>query len=90
MAFLRTSDPRKYSYPQIAKILHMRDHTSVLHGVRGAASEWGDLMFERLVRQPIPSGQGVCDYHSPTAAEIELIGLTNLMATRWIKSGVAA
>lgn len=40
---------RGYSYPQISKILSLRDHTSVMHGVRSAHALWGEGLFEELV-----------------------------------------
>lgn len=49
MAWLRKCSD--LSYPQIASALHMRCHTSVIHGERRAYSNWGEEMFDRLLFQ---------------------------------------
>ena len=45
MAYLREAG---FSFPQIAHMVGMRDHTTVMHGVKKAHGLWGKLLFEQL------------------------------------------
>lgn len=47
MAYMRWHDPKKLSFPVIARILGMADHTSVMHGVRKARAAFPDAVFCR-------------------------------------------
>jgi len=38
----------QYSRRQIANMLNMKDHTSILHGCNRAYEIWGDELFEEL------------------------------------------
>lgn len=48
MAYMRARDPRRFSYPVIARIIGFSDHTTVIHGIRKAHTEYGEVLFRRL------------------------------------------
>ena len=71
----------KYSMPQIARALHLDDHTTVLYGLRRAHGHdgkdhreplWNKEQFENMVKR---DGFG---FQSVTADQIDEIGMDNL------------
>ena len=48
IAYIRACDPKRYSYPMMARIVGLGHHTTVLHGLRRAHRIWGEAYFKRL------------------------------------------
>ena len=51
MAYLRAQKEKPLSYPQIANILRLKDHTSVLHGEDRARTLWPEIDFDQMVQE---------------------------------------
>ncbi|WP_300379601.1 hypothetical protein [Henriciella sp.] len=47
-AYLRAVDPEKYSMPVLARLFAIKDHTSVLYGVRRMYAKHGEAHFWEL------------------------------------------
>ncbi len=49
-----------FSYPMIAGLLHKKDHTTIMNGVRRAYELWGDdLLFQQAMRPKRQVTEGV-------------------------------
>jgi hypothetical protein len=79
MAYLHATG--RYSQPQIAKALHLKDHTTVLYGLRRAHGHdgkdrneplWNKEQFKNMVKLDEAAFQAV------TAEQIDEIGMDNL------------
>lgn len=85
-AYMRASDPKKFSYPMIARFLKYSDHTSVMNVIGNAHAEWGERLFVKLAGvKPVEaiSPEGCAqEIHSPTYENLIEIGEANLARFR--------
>ena len=51
MAYLRAQEVKPLSRPQIAAIMRLKDHTSILHGERRAKKLWPEIDFVAMARK---------------------------------------
>ena len=76
-AYLRAKDPKRYSFPVIANAVKLRDHTSVINGVKKAHAAWGADLFIRIAAMRVVANLGAKCF-SPSPAEIMKIGEANM------------
>lgn len=48
VAYVRAVDPKRFSFPVLARMFHRKDHTTMMYAVRKAHEVWGEQLFRRL------------------------------------------
>lgn len=81
-AFMRARDPKKFSFPVIARAIKRSDHTTALNAVRMAHEFWGERLFLKLAAvRPVettPEQTSPHVVHEVTAEELLAVGEANL------------
>lgn len=84
MAYMHATG--RFSLPQIARALHLKDHTTVLHGLRRAHGHDGKTPKNRHMKEPLWNKERFMnmvaadapEFQQVTCEEIEEIGTDNL------------
>jgi len=48
IAYVRAVDPKRFSFPVLARFFHRKDHTTLLYAVRKAHDMLGEQLFRRM------------------------------------------